>query len=315
MNKAQNSVVVDELDCVARWEEAVCHAHIQVQTRPMGSGVFNGRLAEQRFGAVLLRHYQSTPVRYVRSASEIDRYPADIFEVSLTLSGTTIIVQNGREIVQRPGDLVIFDAARPFDYALPEGDDQIVVGVPKPLLLQYLPNAGELVGTMLNGTSTFGRLAGTMLRDVGLTGEGAGPAVAARVGLAIVDLVATAFDVECRGASANGAQPKAGALARIKSFILECLADPSLDVEAIATANNVSVRSLHRLFAAEGTTVTRWLWQQRLCASYKALSEGRCNRVSDVAMQFGFTNFSHFARSFKQTFGVLPQSLLRSRLQ
>ncbi|WP_321883338.1 AraC-like ligand-binding domain-containing protein [Paraburkholderia bannensis] len=314
MDSVQNSTVVDELDCVARWEQAVCRSQIQVQTHPLGAGAFNGRLSARNFGAVLLRHFHSTPVRYIRSESEIDSNPVDNYEISLTLTGKTIITQNDREIVQRPGDIVIFDTARPFDYALPDGDDQLVIDVPRTLLQQYLPNADDVVGEVLSGASTFGRLVGTMFRDVGMSDKGTAPAVAGRVGIAIVDLVATAFDVEF-GATACVPLGKPNALARIKAFILDELTDPSLDVETIASANNLSVRSLHRLFGAEGTTVMRWLWQQRLCASYKALAEGRCHRVSDVAMQCGFTNFSHFARTFKQTFGVLPQSLLRSRLQ
>ncbi|WP_321790087.1 MULTISPECIES: AraC-like ligand-binding domain-containing protein [Paraburkholderia] len=314
MDSVQEMAIADEFNCVTRWEQAVCQTQIQVQTHLLGASGFNGRLNSRHFGAVLLRHFRSTPVRYIRGESEIDQYPADNFEISLTLSGKTIIVQNDKEIVQRPGDIVIFDTSRPFDYALPEGDDQIVIDVPRVLLEQYLPNADELVGNLLSGQSTFGRLVGTMFRDVGLSGYGGAPAVAARVGTAIVDLVATAFDVEF-GARARAPLGNSGALARIKSFMLDQLTDSSLDVETIATANNISVRSLHRLFGAEGTTVMRWLWQQRLCASYKALAEGRSHRVSDVAMQFGFTNFSHFAKSFRQAFGVLPQSLLRSRLQ
>ncbi|WP_176079860.1 helix-turn-helix domain-containing protein [Paraburkholderia tropica] len=314
MDSVQNMAQVDELNCVARWEQAVCRTQIQVQTHPLGAGAFNGRLAARNFGAVLLRHFRSTPVRYVRGESEIDRNPADNYEISLTLSGKTIIVQNDKEIVQRAGDIVIFDTSRPFDYALPDGDDQVVIDVPRTLFEQYLPNADGLVGNVLSGNTTFGRLVGTMFRDVGIAGSETAPAVAARVGIAIVDLVATAFDVEF-GATARAPLGKPSALARIKAFMLDQLTDSSLDVEAIASANNISVRSLHRLFGAEGTTVMRWLWQQRLCASYKALAEGRSHRVSDVAMQYGFTNFSHFAKTFRQTFGVLPQSLLRSRLQ
>ncbi|MHA6885854.1 helix-turn-helix transcriptional regulator [Ralstonia pseudosolanacearum] len=86
-----------------------------------------------------------------------------------------------------------------------------------------------------------------------------------------------------------------------------------MDVATIARETNVSVRSLHRLFAADGTTAMRWLWQQRLLASYKALAAGRDQRVSEVALLCGFSNFSHFSRSFRQAFGLQPKDLLRPR--
>lgn len=53
----------------------------------------------------------------------------------------------------------------------------------------------------------------------------------------------------------------------------------------------------------------RWLWQQRLAASYQALAEGRGRRVTDVAMAFGFSSPSHFSRAFREAFGCSPQAL------
>ena len=79
-----------------------------------------------------------------------------------------------------------------------------------------------------------------------------------------------------------------------------------LDIDTIAKAQNVSPRTLNRLFATDGTTPIRWLWQQRLDASYKALAEGHVTQVTDAAMSFGFTDMSHFSRVFKKTFGTSP---------
>jgi AraC family transcriptional regulator, positive regulator of tynA and feaB len=184
--------------------------------------------------------------------------------------------------------------------------------IPHALLREHLPNVDSLTCTVLSGQSTFGRLVGNMIREVKLAERDTGEAVAARIGFAFVDLLATAFDVELGSKSAD-TFPQSSGLEKVKAFMLDHLSESELDVRTIARENNVSARSLHRLFAAQGTTAMRWLWNQRLYASYKALSIGRASRVSDVAIMCGFTNFSHFARSFKQAFGVLPQSLLRSR--
>ncbi|MNV99180.1 Transcriptional activator NphR [compost metagenome] len=89
------------------------------------------------------------------------------------------------------------------------------------------------------------------------------------------------------------------------------MADPDLDVIQIATAHHVAPRTLNRLFAADGTTAIRWLWQQRLDASYKALVGGNVRQVTEAALSFGFSDFSHFSRSFKKAFGVLPHTLVQ----
>ena len=66
---------------------------------------------------------------------------------------------------------------------------------------------------------------------------------------------------------------------------------------------------LNRLFAREGSTPIRWLWQQRLAGAYQALAERRFGGVTDVAPSFGFSDVSHFSRAFKEAFGTAPASM------
>ena len=70
-------------------------------------------------------------------------------------------------------------------------------------------------------------------------------------------------------------------------------------------------RTLNRLFAAESTTPIRWLWRQRLAASYKALAEGHVRQVIDAAFSCGFSDPSHFSRAFKAEFGLSPHEVAR----
>ena len=97
----------------------------------------------------------------------------------------------------------------------------------------------------------------------------------------------------------------------MKQFLLRNLDQTDLTVQSISAAVHVSPRTLNRLFAAEGTTVIRWLWQQRLSASHAVLIKGQIKQVSQVALSFCFTNLSHFSRAFKQAYGLSPQQLLR----
>ena len=76
----------------------------------------------------------------------------------------------------------------------------------------------------------------------------------------------------------------------------------------------MATRTLCRLFAREATTPIRWLWQQRLTAAYKALAEGRTNRVTDAAFSFGFRDVAHFSRAFKATFGQSPETVRRGSI-
>jgi AraC-like DNA-binding protein len=125
-----------------------------------------------------------------------------------------------------------------------------------------------------------------------------------------MDILAASLD----GGLANPAELRtrhADLLGRVKKYLLDNLHDAELSIESIARANNVSERTLSRIFVAESTTPIRWLWQQRLAASYKALVDGNVRQVTDAALNCGFNDLTHFSRSFKRTYGKSPNSLVR----
>ena len=68
--------------------------------------------------------------------------------------------------------------------------------------------------------------------------------------------------------------PRAGARLRgVQAWLDAHLADPSLTPGRIAGANFISVRSLHRLFEAEGVTVSAWVRDRRLEACRRDLTD------------------------------------------
>jgi AraC-like DNA-binding protein len=50
----------------------------------------------------------------------------------------------------------------------------------------------------------------------------------------------------------------------------------------------------------------RWIWTERLRATHLALTEKNVHSVTEAAFKYGFTEMSHFSRSFKKLFGVTP---------
>ncbi|HFP9258394.1 TPA: helix-turn-helix domain-containing protein, partial [Klebsiella michiganensis] len=57
------------------------------------------------------------------------------------------------------------------------------------------------------------------------------------------------------------------------------------------------------------------IWQERLRASREALERGRVSSVSQAALDFGFSDFSHFSHAFRKAFGISPRSLLPKEQQ
>jgi AraC-like DNA-binding protein len=153
-------------------------------------------------------------------------------------------------------------------------------------------------------------LTATIVRQLAAFDAPLGKEVANRVSASALDILTTTLEVELTDV-VDGAAEGRPRLDQVKRYVLANLDDAEMTVETIAAAQNVAPRTLHRLFSAEGTTPIRWLWQQRLAASYRALAEGRITYVTDAALSFGFTDLSHFSRAFKKTFGRSPHTLVR----
>ncbi|MER6392852.1 helix-turn-helix domain-containing protein [Streptomyces sp. NPDC001523] len=91
------------------------------------------------------------------------------------------------------------------------------------------------------------------------------------------------------------------------------LADPELSPAMLARELNVSVRTLHRAFAAVGEQVTTYIRHRRLHEARRALvaPSGRLS-ITELAAHWQFADGSHFTRAFKKHYGQTPTEYARS---
>jgi AraC family transcriptional regulator, positive regulator of tynA and feaB len=102
---------------------------------------------------------------------------------------------------------------------------------------------------------------------------------------------------------------------------LERLELSSLSPAKAAAEIGISIRYLHAIFRDEGTTFSKWLWLQRLEACRVKINspEFAEQSIAALAVESGFSNFSHFSRRFRQAYGVSARDmrvqLLRNELR
>ena len=104
---------------------------------------------------------------------------------------------------------------------------------------------------------------------------------------------------------------------QVHHYILENLDGVDLSPRAIAAANGVSVRQLHRVFSATGTTVSLWVRKLRLarCAA-ELRSVGACSEgITDIAFRWGFNDSAHFSKAFRAEFGLSPRAYRAQHLE
>jgi AraC-like DNA-binding protein len=312
MSSAQN--IVGASQCFEQWHHATCHNYSVTDYRRTTPAPFLGHIEARSFGALTVSELASfaseSRIEVIRGSSEIRRDPRDHFMLLLAYRGEVGFAQAGRTTRLSRGDMVIYDQARPFSMEFGADTREAVVTIPRALLASRLPEVERFTARRITSASKLGALTATVVRQLVDFEDALDDDVANRLGGSALDILATTLKAEFSGeAEAEGKHH--AQLAKVKRYVAANLHDAEMTIDRIAKAQNLAPRTLHRLFSVEGTTPIRWLWQQRLLASYKALAEGHIKHVTDAAFTFGFTDLSHFSRAFKKTFGHAPHILVR----
>lgn len=100
-------------------------------------------------------------------------------------------------------------------------------------------------------------------------------------------------------------------VAAILRMISDQSADPSLNAAAIAAQMGITPRYVHLLLEQSGKTFTQYLLQKRLERASKLLADdaGQDRKIADIAFEAGFTDLSHFNRTFRRHFGDTPSGM------
>jgi AraC-like DNA-binding protein len=97
-------------------------------------------------------------------------------------------------------------------------------------------------------------------------------------------------------------------LSAAKGFIMRQIARHDLLAASVAAHLGVTPRYVHMLFESEGLSVTKFIVERRLARAHHMLLDPRMKErtISAIAFAAGFSDLSHFNRSFRRHFGKTP---------
>jgi AraC-like DNA-binding protein len=295
---------VPEADRLAYWREAVSEGLMGVSAEP-------GKSREAPFDASVagsigasLAHFRCRSVGY-----SVFRRPVDIarrgWEERIFLhreKGAGVrFACDRRELLTKPGDLMIADPTRPFATAPLMNFDHDLWFFPRKLFDPHLPASLDPRSLLLTGDSGLGRVVKAYLdsfagqidtlddRELGL----------------VAGNFCRLLAVAC-GAKAGEHQEAIGAarLAEARRYVDSHLADSGLTAEKAAAALRISLRQLHLLFEPSGETFARYVTRRRLEECRTALMTSAGRLVTDIALAWGFNSMPTFHRNFRQAFGA-----------
>ncbi|KAB2343623.1 AraC-like ligand-binding domain-containing protein [Actinomadura rudentiformis] len=303
-----STTTVDEREQLEYWREVVCATFVpfDLETPERRVVGFRGEVSAEALDGMWVAKVVSEPHAVDRPPLLVRRSSEDDYLVNLAVRGRITVAQDGREALLRPGDLAVYDSARPCRIAGLDPFELLVLKVPRTLFEARCPLPRNATATPVRGDHGAGALLSTFFRSLTVQVPGLSPDVLSRVGGILLDLVAAAL---AERLDTGLDLPRAAHLARARRYIIDNIADPDLSPAMVAHALGVSVRYLHMLFRDENTSPFRWILEQRLDRAARLLADPRQAgwSVANIAFSVGFKDASHFTRTFKNRYGLRPR--------
>lgn len=113
-------------------------------------------------------------------------------------------------------------------------------------------------------------------------------------------------------ADAAPVRPRAATIDRIIDHLEMHCDDPDLVARAVARACGLSLRQLHRAFAAQGESFAAMLRRMRFARALAMLEQGG-EPIGTIAAATGFSSPDYFATAFRKRFGCTPRAWREAR--
>ena len=319
MSTLLNTSAVHPLGRVDYWTGGIAEHFFETRFRPLGPRPFDGWMKGSQVGPVTIRAINGSPHRIEREPTEISQSDPEHILLYLARQGQFRIGQDDRRCVLAAGDMGIQDTSRPSIVESPGNLSLFVLSFPKQLLGPRADHISQQTAQRLSAQkSPFVQLAAPFVARLATAADRGD--LSSHESEGAFEMLLTILQTvhgDADGTTLARHPQRKTMLSQLRAYALEHLHEPDLGPERLAQAHYISVRYVHRLFAASGTGVAEWIRTQRLEKVMKALQDPALatTPIAAVAISCGFADPSSFSRSFRQHFGKTPSTVRKEYLE
>lgn len=240
-------------------------------------------------------------------AGDKGEHPYSIY----TVNQPQQVVIRGSSFTLNPGDFTLVDStlSSRMNTSLPY--TTIGLTVPESTLRNFLPSPDQAVGVRFSGSKGLSATVSRMLVSMWeLAEKGALTELGDKLSTSLLELFSACCYLDCPQPvnSGTGGEERRR---QIKRFIDNSLRNPDLSVEEVARKMGFSSRYMQMLFAQENNTISRYIRQQRLHGCRQQLADPlwKDRSITEIAFSWGFNNSAHFAKVFREEFGISASEL------
>jgi AraC-like DNA-binding protein len=294
-----------ERERISLWREQIGRSLLRVDIESLSDLPFHAEAMLQALPGLRTVAYAGSAVRLERTRAGVADGDNSI-GIIVNLGQNGAVVQRGREVALGCGDAVAVLHEEPATVTFAQGS-YLGMLVPRAALASRVKDVDDATMRLIPYDTEALRFLVSYLRLVAKESVLATPKLRRVIVNHIQHLMALAL-VPHRAIAEKGSV-RAARLKAALDRIAACFQNPELSVAAVAHGQGISPRYLQRLLETSGTSFTARVAELRLQRALALLSEAPARRISDIALEAGFSDISHFNRLFRARFGDTPSAV------
>lgn len=300
------------------WIGAVCEGFLEMDVTSSFAGSFGATLESAPLGAIGVNRVRGTAQDVYRTRRAIAHSRSNYYYLLCKTDSPWVAVQDDRSARMLPGDVVLVDSRRCYEFHFLQCADTVSLELPTAWVEAWLPDAGDQVARRIDRQSGWGRVLSGFAQQLSPQIALRPPMPAALLTDHLGGLLSLATGTAAgtsEPAEAGGESSRAALRRRVLDATRERHAEPGLTAAGVAGGLGISERSLHRSLSEGATTFAAALTGFRMQVARRMLADARFDRlgVAEIGYRVGFTDASHFVRQCRRHLGATPGALRRER--
>jgi len=285
---------------------------VQMEARTLVESPAYRRMSRHSFGDVAMSRIASVGQSVTALLDEIPAQAPESTQIQLVESGELILQQGAQQTKVRAGDMLVYDASRPFEFLYPGEFTTTIMQVSSRLLDVTGGDLQALASRPVASSSVAGGALAALLHAAVRNDAALSPHSREALSRAVADASRLLTQDH---STRRQARVASGSLARMSlEFVHDHLDDPGLSASRIAADFFVSVRTLHAAFEGERETLGQAIRRLRTARARRLLADNPTMEIRAVAESVGYLDVSNFIRTFKGAEGMTPAQWRRRQL-
>jgi AraC family transcriptional regulator, positive regulator of tynA and feaB len=296
------------------WSEVSSETFSTMQIIASDRERFEGQLCREVVGPLALAEVCSSAGSVNHSDAHVARAASHRHVLVIPISGGFEVLHGRQQpaFELKTGEFCLLDESRPYRLTHNRTARTFCVVFDDRFLREFIPDPARLGGVPVHPTHSMSRVLVSLLQGLSRELESNqlsaltpafADSLARFIAAAYSELtgVVEASVLECRKQC-------------IKQHINERLHDPQLRASSIAQHFGISERYLRLIFESDGEPLWAYVTRRRVENSAQQLRDASWGgrTITDIALQNGFNNVSHFGYAFKKRFGTTPRDYRRT---